>query len=124
MIADRYAVTSGDWDQSSTWSTTSGGAPVAFVPVFKDNVAIEGIFIISFLHIKVADLTISSGSSLALGSSKLTIDGSLVIHGTISGVADITFVGIDMLGIGSTILNGKGLDNRKVLLLQEDQILH
>jgi len=39
---DRYSVASGNWNQTSTWSTTSGGAPGASVPVAADNVYVEG----------------------------------------------------------------------------------
>lgn len=40
--ADRYSVASGNWSSTSTWSTTSGGASGASVPVTGDNVYIEG----------------------------------------------------------------------------------
>lgn len=39
--ADRYAVVAtGNWNQTTTWSTTNGGAPGASVPVAGDNVFI------------------------------------------------------------------------------------
>ncbi|MEO0075930.1 MAG: hypothetical protein ABIK31_07525, partial [candidate division WOR-3 bacterium] len=36
----RYAVDNGNWDQTSTWSTTSGGSPGASVPSSTDTVYI------------------------------------------------------------------------------------
>ena len=37
-MADRYAVATGNWNSTATWSATSGGAPGASVPGTADNV--------------------------------------------------------------------------------------
>ena len=37
-MADRYAVATGNWNSTATWSTTSGGSPGASVPTLNDNV--------------------------------------------------------------------------------------
>ena len=37
-MADRYAVATGNWNSTATWSATSGGAPGASVPTLNDNV--------------------------------------------------------------------------------------
>jgi len=42
FAADRYSVATGNWNQNSTWSATSGGAPGASFPGSGDNAIIEG----------------------------------------------------------------------------------
>lgn len=41
QAADRYSVSSGNWNSTTIWSATSGGAPGASVPVAGDIVYIE-----------------------------------------------------------------------------------
>ncbi|HUS37368.1 MAG TPA: hypothetical protein VM680_18620 [Verrucomicrobiae bacterium] len=56
--ATRHAVVSGDWNNIATWSTTSGGAGGASVPVSGDTVNINGDIVV----------TIPSGYSAASGT--------------------------------------------------------
>src|SRR5689334_9804392 len=42
--ANRYSVASGNWNATSTWSTTAGGAPGASAPTAIDAVYIVGGF--------------------------------------------------------------------------------
>lgn len=52
-MANRYAVGTGNWSDTSTWSTTSGGATGASVPTAADDV---------FLDANTTALTINSGA--------------------------------------------------------------
>ncbi|HEY6062222.1 MAG TPA: hypothetical protein VIV35_01365, partial [Chitinophagaceae bacterium] len=45
--ANRYSVATGNWNVTSTWSATSGGASGASVPAASDIVVIEGGFTVT-----------------------------------------------------------------------------
>lgn len=84
IAADRYSVESGDWNSSSTWSTTSGGAAGASVPVAGDNVFIENGYTVTVTaNAACANLTftsVGSTSTLTVNSSvTLTISGNLTL---------------------------------------------
>jgi hypothetical protein len=100
IAATRYSVASGNWNATSTWSASSGGASGASVPVPADNVVIEGNKTVTVTaNTFCTDLTISSGSTLALGNFQLTIAGNFMNNGTFTvGTGTIT-----MNGAGSTI---------------------
>ncbi|MBS1978449.1 MAG: hypothetical protein JST46_13850, partial [Bacteroidetes bacterium] len=83
--ANRYSVATGNWNNTATWSASSGGAPGASVPAAGDVVTVEGGFTVT-LNVNSANLgslTISAGSTLsATGTSTLTIAGAMVVNGT------------------------------------------
>lgn len=84
IAADRYSVASGNWNSSSTWSATSGGAAGASVPVAGDNVFLEnGRTVTVTANAACTNLTFTSvgaTSTLTVNSSvSLTISGTLTL---------------------------------------------
>ncbi|OSZ76973.1 hypothetical protein CAP36_11105 [Chitinophagaceae bacterium IBVUCB2] len=98
--ADRYAVANGNWNSTTTWSATSGGAPGASIPVAGDNVIIERNFnvtIPSAVNAVCTNLTIgfttgftgtltfgATGSLAASGNVTVGFDNSTSREGTIN----------------------------------------
>ncbi|MBN1386838.1 MAG: hypothetical protein JW965_00215 [Bacteroidales bacterium] len=107
--ADRYSVASGNWNSTSTWSATSGGAPGASVPVAGDNVYIESNHTITVTaNAACANITFTAdGSTLTVNSSiTLTVSGTITKNklnsnssSTISGQGKIDCANI---AVGST----------------------
>ena len=93
-----YSITNGPWTTSSTWSLTSGGAPISSgYPGVSDTVIIEGGFNVTIAENGVENLNAGSvtiGGSSTSGTlsypnwnpgSSLTISGDLTIGGSIIG---------------------------------------
>ena len=110
IAADRYSVASGNWNATSTWSATSGGAPGASVPVAGDNVYIESNHTITVTaDAACANITFTGdGSTLIVNSSvTLTVSGTITKNklntsnssSTISGQGTINCANI---AVGST----------------------
>lgn len=96
---NRYAVADGNWNTTSTWSTTSGGASGAAVPIAGDNVYINNNHTVT-VNINTASVTllsISSGSTLSVSanytvsSTTITVDGTYINNstGAITGTVTI-----------------------------------
>ena len=78
--ADRYSVASGNWNSTSTWSASSGGASGASVPVAGDDVFIESSHTVTVTaNASCSSLTFTAdGSILTINSGvTLTISGTL-----------------------------------------------
>jgi hypothetical protein len=71
----RYSVATGDWDNTSTWSTTSGGASGASVPGPGDIVIIEKAFTVTVNGTTESCDSIYIKNSSSTASTKLVIDG-------------------------------------------------
>ena len=86
IAADRYSIATGRWDQTSTWSTTSGGPGGASVPGAGDNVYIEGGYSVRISNAAAtcANLSISAGSTLDARGQNLTVGGTTIVNGTLS----------------------------------------
>ncbi|UAY51206.1 beta strand repeat-containing protein [Ferruginibacter albus] len=86
-FAQRFAVASGNWDATSTWSTTAGGSSGASVPTASDNVTIPGNFTVAVRtssgNATCNSLTIQSGGTLTMGESGNTTARTLVVSGNI-----------------------------------------
>ena len=83
--ANRYSVASGNWNATSTWSATSGGASGASFPVAGDVVFIEGNRNVTITaNAACTSLSIASGSSLTVGGFNLTVSGTTTISGTLT----------------------------------------
>jgi autotransporter-associated beta strand protein len=109
--ATRYSVASGNWNSTSTWSTTSGGAAGASVPVAGDTVIIEKGFnvtvtadaacgTITFTTTTATSLTINSGFTL-------TVSGAITIPRTTTG-ENLIAVGDGTLNAGSIAFTSGG----------------
>ena len=76
MIANasnRYSVANGNWNATSTWSATSGGASGASAPVAADVVFIEGSHTVTMTAAAACtSLSIASGSALNTQNFQLT----------------------------------------------------
>ena len=82
--ANRFSVANGNWNATTTWAATSGGAPGATVPVAGDVVTIEGGFNVTVTAAATcATINIVAGSTLTRGTQNITCTGL-----TISGVSD------------------------------------
>lgn len=87
FAADRYAVATGNWNATSTWSATSGGAPGATVPGSGDNAYIPSGITVTLTAavsgLKTIDVTgtLNVNSTLTLGSRGLAAvnSGGLVV---------------------------------------------
>jgi len=82
--ASRFSVASGNWNSTSTWSTTSGGVAGAAVPVAGDNVTIENGYTVSLnVNTKALGvLTISSGAALTTASTFTVSATTITVNGT------------------------------------------
>ena len=103
--ADRYSKVTGNWNATSTWSATSGGAAGASVPVNGDVVYIEGSRTVTITaNAACTTLNIAAGSALTVGGFTLTVSGTSSITGTItfnSATGPKTFTGVVTLNSGS-----------------------
>ena len=78
--ADRYTVASGNWNSTSTWSASSGGAPGASVPVAGDNVFIENGYSLSVTaNASCSNITFNGSSATLTVNSSLTLSVSASI---------------------------------------------
>ena len=86
IAADRYSIATGRWDQTNTWSATSGGPGGASVPGAVDNVYIEGGYSvrISNAAASCSNLSITAGSTLDARGQNLTVGGTTVVNGTLT----------------------------------------
>ena len=83
--ANRYSVATGNWNNTSSWSATSGGSSGASVPGPADVVFIERNFTITVNNNQgCTNVSIASGSSLSIGNSSFTVSGTTTINGTIT----------------------------------------
>lgn len=86
--ANRYSVATGNWNSTSTWSASSGGAPGASVPVAGDVVYIEGNRTVTVnANAACATVNISSGSTLAIGGYNFTVSNATNISGILSATS-------------------------------------
>ncbi|MGQ0740588.1 MAG: beta strand repeat-containing protein [Bacteroidota bacterium] len=116
--ADRYSVATGNWNATTTWSASSGGASGASAPVAGDNVFIEGGFTVNITSTAAcANLTVGTTTSgtLRFGDNTartLTVSGNVSIaSGSTIAINDFndthTFnIGGNLTNIGTFDMNG------------------
>ncbi|MGB8492681.1 MAG: hypothetical protein WCE64_16625, partial [Bacteroidales bacterium] len=85
FAADRYSVATGNWNSTSTWSGTSGGASGASVPVAGDNVFIErGYTITVTVNAACSNLTftgVGTSATLTINSfCTLTVSAAVTLY--------------------------------------------
>ncbi len=112
IAADRYSVATGNWNDISTWSATSGGASGASFPVAGDNVFIEGGFTVTTAaSTACANLSIANGATLTIGGFDITVSGTTTLNGTINHTSTTgtkTFT-------GSVTINATGIWNNNTV---------
>lgn len=91
-MADRYAVATGNWNATSTWSDTNGGAPGSSAPVNGDNAYLTatsgGITVTLTAAAACTTLTCTGFTgTLALSAYILTVAGNVTLGSgmTVSG---------------------------------------
>jgi hypothetical protein len=98
IAADRYSVATGNWNDISTWSATSGGASGASFPIAGDNVFIEGGFTVTTAaDAACANLNIANGATLSVAGFNITVSGTTTVNGTINHTSTTgtkTFTGL------------------------------
>lgn len=109
--ANRFSVATGNWNSTSTWSATSGGASGASVPANGDVVTIEGGFTVT-LNANSANLnslTISSGSTLSatsgftMSATTITVNGTYINGST--GTITVTTMNVNSGGLYRHAIN-------------------
>lgn len=103
--ATRYSVASGNWNSTSTWSATSGGAAGASVPVAGDTVIIEkGFDVTVTADAACATITFTTNTATTLSINSgitLTVSGAITIPRSGSGV--------NLIEVGSGTLNAASI---------------
>jgi hypothetical protein len=82
--ANRYAVATGNWNSTSTWSSSSGGSSGASVPGTSDNVYVQGGFTVT-INANTTALTllsIASGSTLTVSPNFTVSATTITVNGT------------------------------------------
>jgi hypothetical protein len=110
--ATRYSVATGNWNSTSTWAATSGGASGASVPVAGDTVTIEGNHTVTVNANTAAlgSLTVSAGSTLSvsadftLSATTITVNGTYIRNSI--GTMTVTTMTVGSGGIYQHAING------------------
>ena len=107
--ANRYSVATGNWNNTATWSATSGGASGASVPGAGDNAIIEGGFTVTVnVPSACANLSVAGGSTLNVGGFNFTVNGTASISGNVNytNAAGVkTFIGLVTIAPGGIWTN-------------------
>jgi len=102
-MASRYLVATGDYDSTSVWAATSGGAPGASVPGSADDVYLNADSGASVLTINVASEAktfIHTGFTGTLaGSAGITVSGNV----TFASGATYTYTGVITVNASATV---------------------
>jgi hypothetical protein len=83
--ASRYSVATGNWNSTTTWSTTSGGGSGASVPASGDTVTIEGgctVTLDANTAATASSITISAGATFATANTSTVNATTIAINGT------------------------------------------
>jgi len=104
--ANRFSITNGNWNATSTWSATSGGASGASVPVAGDIVTIEGGHNVTV----TADATCASITFSQTSATSLFINAGITLNvsGTIT-LARSTTNSNNTLAVGAGFLNAASI---------------
>jgi len=99
--AIRYSVAVGNWNATTTWSATSGGAPGASVPVAGDDVTIERGFNVTV----TANSACTSITYTTVTATILSINSGITLN--VSGAITIprAGAGVNTLAVGAGVLN-------------------
>ena len=121
--ANRYSIANGNWNLTSSWAATSGGAAGASIPVAADNVFIESNKTVTIAsNTACTNISIANGSTLNVGAFNLTTTGLVSVSGainftrivgakTFTGLVTVNSSGIWNNTINSPIFFGGGITN-------------
>jgi hypothetical protein len=105
--AERYAVATGFWNATSTWSYVAGGAPGAIVPIAADNVFIDPNYTVTINSTEACKNLVLTSNAL---KSKLiiTTGGALtcdsIYMGTSSKKTELHLTGTGSLTVNRNVL--------------------
>ncbi|MDD2673678.1 MAG: T9SS sorting signal type C domain-containing protein [Flavobacterium sp.] len=135
----RFSVNSGNWNSTSTWSTTSGGAAGASVPLATDAVVIERGRTVSVninnavcASLQLGGLTADNSGTLTFSTTTIT-DPTLTVTGLVqvggAGNANrdgiITFISGSTLTAGSlTLGNSAGTPGQGAVTMTSNSIMN
>lgn len=112
-MADRYAVATGNWNSTATWSDTSGGAPGASVPGMSDNVyfdAASGAITVTVSAIaNCYNLDCTGFTGTLAGSFGISHRGPIFIASSTMTWTQSSSVQFTYAGTVSVTTNGKSL---------------
>jgi len=127
--ASRFAVASGAWNLTSTWSATSGGAAGASVPVAGDIVSIgetgtlRAVTIPAGYAANAASITLGNagqagGDSLTLSAAtaSLTTSGAITVNGPNTDTINTLAVGAGTMTVGGGLTLTGGTNVRQARL--------
>jgi len=110
---NKYAVATGKWSATASWSLTRGGTSGAAVPTSADSVFVPSGYTITVdaSSKNVKDLIIESGGSVVSSTTisspyYLKLYGNLTNNGTFGGAAD--GLGLNFNGTSGNTLTGSG----------------
>ncbi|PCH93715.1 MAG: hypothetical protein COB85_06530 [Bacteroidetes bacterium] len=96
------SITTGDWDQITTWDCNC-------VPLSTDNVSIMNTHVVSLVaNTTVDNFVINAGGSLSAGIKQFTVTGNITIDGSYVGTNKsliISGANTDIDGVGTISLN-------------------
>ena len=110
-MADRYAVATGNWNSTATWSTTSGGSPGASVPTLNDNVFLNAAS--GAITVTVSDIAdcknfdCSGFTGTFAGTFGLTVWGDVVTLSSSMTYSHTSEVAFSFAGAVTLTTNGK-----------------
>ena len=98
-MATRWAVATGNWNTTDTWSATSGGSAGASVPATGDHARIEGSYTVTLpADTTCGSVRLDGSGTLAGAGYTLILDGSVQSQtfdhdGIISGTLNVSVIG-------------------------------
>ena len=115
FAADRYSVATGNWNSTSTWSASSGGASGASFPVAGDNVFLENGYTVTVTaNAACSNITFTSvgaASTLSVNSSiTLTVSSAVTLYKLPNADASCIITGSGTLSCAS-LSAGSGTNN-------------
>ncbi|MDP4222828.1 MAG: hypothetical protein Q8868_05885, partial [Bacteroidota bacterium] len=87
VAADRYSVATGNWNSTSTWSATHGGASGASIPTSSDIVYIDNGYTVTVDAASACQSIQIGGTTSGYGNGTIVFGGSFTL--TVSGIVTI-----------------------------------
>ena len=126
QAANRYAVVTGNWNSTATWSATSGGTGGASVPVAGDAVYIEGghnVTITANAGCSSVSFTTTTATLLNINAGiTLDVSGAVTIPKSGSSVNTLA-VGAGFLNAGSVSFTGTGSTKRHEITISTGTVM-
>ena len=112
--ADRYAVATGNWNSTATWSSSQGGTPGASVPGTNDKVYIENSYIVTVTGANAASNLIEfigNGTLDIIIGYTLNVTNAITITSSASSNRNIVIRGGGIINSASLVVGTSGNSN-------------